>query len=155
MKKVLYIIFIFSSFISFGQKKNNIALKPNPNPFDVISKVLENIEETNLGLQDRGVKSIKGGHETGSYSGSSQINFNVYDFSKNINVGVTSTIYIDGIFKEQRQLKSYLINFKFLNSGGAYGTKVLIADWDGYSAKFKLKLINDKEGIDEVYIGFY
>jgi hypothetical protein len=148
MKKILLFIFcFFIVFVSFGQKKPNTIVNPQTNALKIISKVLENI---NISEDDGQSRKIEGGHRTGIYSGRSEFKFLIFGFGL-IKLEVVSSIYSNGSINRQREAYSELTNYKFINSGGAYGTKMITADWDGYSAKFMMKLTNDK-GIDEVYV---
>jgi len=148
MKKIiLFILYFFIFFISFSQKKTNTVVNAQPNAFKIISKVLENV---NISEDDGQSRKVEGGHRTGIYSGSSEFKFLIFSFGL-IKLEVISSIFISGSIKRQKEQYSGLTNYKFLNSGGAYGTKVITADWDGYSAEFKMYLTNDQEK-DEVYI---
>jgi len=140
----------FSNNIGFCTSISRTNAKPQtvnsqPNAFKIISKVLENISE-----DDRGSRKIEGGHRTGIYNGRSEFNFLIFDFEL-IKLEVVTSLYVNGSMRRQREAYSELTNYKFINSGGAYGTKIITADWDGYSAKFMMKLTDDK-GVDEVYV---
>jgi hypothetical protein len=146
MKKIILIILcFFTFFVSFSQKKTNTVVNSQPNAFKIISKVLENISE-----DDRGSRKIEGGHRTGIYNGRSEFNFLIFDFGL-IKLEVVTSLYVNGSMRRQREQYSGLTNYKFINSGGVYGTKIITADWDGYSAKFMMKLTDD-QGVDEVYV---
>ena len=146
MKKIiLFILCFFIVFVSFSQKKTNTVVNSQLNAFNIISKVLENISE-----DVRGSRKIEGGHRTGIYNGRSEFNFLIFSFGL-IKLEVVTSLYVNGSIRRQREQYSGLTNYKFINSGGDYGTKVITADWDGYSAKFTMRLTNDK-GKDEVYI---
>ena len=146
MKKIiLFILCFFIVFVSFSQKKTNTVVNSQLNAFNIISKVLENISE-----DVRGSRKIEGGHRTGIYDGRSEFNFLIFSFGL-IKLEVITSLYVNGSIRRQREQYSGLTNYKFINSGGDYGTKVITADWDGYSAKFTMRLTNDK-GKDEVYI---
>jgi len=145
MKKFLVIFILsLSSFSSFGQKK--IDLIPNPKPFSVFKKIFENEDFENGSI----VKVIEGGHRTGSFAGRSEFMIFVGE-SGLIQISVRSSIYINGRIEEQYQEPGTLVNFKFINKGGAYDTKILSADWEGWHAKVNLYLTNDKQK-DEIYI---
>ena len=147
MKKIILpILCVFIVFVSFSQNRTNTVGNAQPNAFKIISKVLENIS---ISEDDGQSRKVEGGHRTGIYYGRSEFNFLIFDFGL-IKLEVVSSIYVNGSIRRQREQYSGLTNYKFLNSGGAYGTKIITADWDGYSAKFTMKLINDK-GKDEVY----
>ena len=147
MKKIILpILCVFIVFVSFSQNRTNTVGNAQPNAFKIIGKVLENIS---ISEDDGQSRKVEGGHRTGNYYGRSEFNFLIFDFGL-IKLEVVSSIYVNGSIRRQREQYSGLTNYKFLNSGGAYGTKIITADWDGYSAKFTMKLINDK-GKDEVY----
>lgn len=146
MKNIFLTIFISTAFFSFGQKKNNSNLNPNPKASTVIKEIFKNEENKNGSI----VKKIEGGHRTGSYRGNSEFMIFVSENGA-IEISVRSSIYINGRIERQYQEPGALTNFKFINSGGAYNTKTLTADWDGWSAKVNIHLTNDQQK-DEVYL---
>jgi hypothetical protein len=158
-KIILFNICFFMAFISISQNKTSADANIRISPFDIISKVLDISDITNPEVQyrtDQTRRKLKGGHSTGIYGGFSDLNFVLYSNKNSSNYGeiklkVNFSIYVNGFFKEAVGEYSELTNFKFVNTGGSYGTKIITADWNGYSAKFKMGLYTEN-GIDEMYI---
>jgi hypothetical protein len=153
MKKILlFTKYFFVCFFSFSQKNNNVV-NSQLNAFDIISKVLENVD---ISEDWKGqFRKVEGGHRTGIYNGNSELNFILFNYPDLITHGIiklriNSSIYDGAFSKEQETVFSELTNFKFINSGGSYGTKIITADWDGYDAKFTMELTDDKDK-DDVY----
>lgn len=161
MKKIiLFITYFFTCYFSISQNKTIVDINSQVKTFDIISKVLDIADIKNPEVQyrtDQIRRKIEGGHRTGIYNGYSELNFILFSNKNSTSYGtiklrVNSSIYVNGFFKKQEGEYSELTNFKFINSGGLYGTKIITADWDGYSAKFTMKITDDNEGKDEVYI---
>jgi hypothetical protein len=159
MKKViLFLTYFLVCFFSFSQNKVITDSNTQVKAFEIISKVLSTLDNNNeekQGLLGQIQRKIEGGHRTGNYKGSSDLNFMLYS-NKNSNsygrikLKVYSSIYDNGFLKRQETEFTDLTNFKFINSGGSYGTKIITADWDGYEAKFTMELTDDKDK-DDVY----
>jgi hypothetical protein len=155
MKNILFAILICTSFLSFGQKKNNKTKANNEvNKVEILSKVLgigfsNGSKVASIPLLNK-IK-IEGGHRTGYYLGSCVMEFVRPKGSNSIRLTVKTELLLK---PNEIQTENFILsneNIEILKNKGAYGTNIIEVTFS-YS-KLKLELFNYlQDGKDAISI---
>ncbi len=134
------ILILLLSLKSMCQTSKNLNQKPILSPNSVVSKIIKN----------SGLLILNGGHKSGNLYGDAIFNF--YDYnSQNPIINVTYTLQ-DNYGRQMRAREEGMLrNFRFQNNGGAFNTKIILADWgtstNSKYGKFAFWLHEDKYSI--------